>query len=105
VVIAGGNAAGLAKNGDGIAVCNALMQIRQKGTAPTLIDPVDTLLALRTLNLGAAAKPHVVNRYTITLAASELVRYTPLRDGAEEPNTISGHKLLSGFFLRIPKRR
>jgi hypothetical protein len=51
------------------------------------------------LNLGAAAKPHVVNRYTITLAASELVRYTPLRDGAEEPNTISDHKLLSGLFL------
>jgi len=50
------------------------------------------------LDLGPAAKPHGAKPYTVTLTASELVSYTPERDGAEEPYIVTDDKLLAGFF-------
>jgi tetratricopeptide (TPR) repeat protein len=97
-VIAGENAAGLAKNPDAIAVRDALAQLKHKGNAPTVTDPKAALLTLRTLDLGPATKPHGAKPYTVTLTASELVSYTAERDGAEEPNMVTDDELLAGFF-------
>lgn len=97
-VFSGGNAAGLAKDPDAIAVRAALAHLKQKGHAPTVTDPKAALLALRTLDIGLAAKPHGPEPYTVTLTASEMVSNTPDRDREEESNVVTDYKLLASYF-------
>lgn len=96
-MITGENAARMEKNPDAIAVRDALEQLKRKGNTTTVKDPKAALLALRTLDLGPAAKPQARTPCNVILGPSALV-VTSERYGSEAPIVVSDGKLLAGFF-------